>query len=117
MAVNYSLLQLCFAIFTVLFVAHWVGCAWALQAHLQENLMMTWLADTYCVHALENGTALDPPEFDCVTSLDQYAAAVYWAVMTITSIGYGDIAATPGNAYEQTAATLLMLICSLLWGQ
>jgi len=79
--------------------------------------MMTWLADTYCVHALENGTALDPPEFDCVTSLDQYAAAVYWAVMTITSIGYGDIAATPGNAYEQTAATLLMLICSLLWGQ
>ena len=30
---------------------------------------------------------------------------------------YGDIAATPGNAWEQNAATFLMLVASLMWGQ
>ena len=35
--------------------------------------------------------------------------------MTITSIGYGDIAATPGNTSEQVVATALMITGSMLW--
>ena len=36
--------------------------------------------------------------------------------MSITSIGYGDIAATPYNAGEQVVCTSLMLICGMIWG-
>ena len=46
-----------------------------------------------------------------------YAAAIYWASMTITSIGYGDISATPHNFYEMYWATFLMLICGVCWSQ
>ena len=37
--------------------------------------------------------------------------------MTITSIGYGDVAATAGNAVEIAIATVLMMAGSLLWAQ
>ena len=45
-----------------------------------------------------------------------YTAAIYWAVMTITSIGYGDISASPGNVTEQAVATLLMTLGAIGWG-
>ena len=37
--------------------------------------------------------------------------------MSITSIGYGDIAATPANTSEQFVAVLLMIGGGVMWGQ
>ena len=37
-------------------------------------------------------------------------------MMTITSVGFGDIAATPHNAPEQVTLTIMMLLCSLVSG-
>ena len=48
--------------------------------------------------------------YDCVAPGSRYSVCVYFAVMTITSIGYGDIAATPKLPSEQIVATLLMLV-------
>ena len=39
----------------------------------------------------------------------KYIAALYWAIMTITSIGYGDIRAPDLNTWEQVAAPPLPL--------
>ena len=98
-AVNYSMLSLAGSGITVIFAAHWIGCAWCLQAHLQDDLDATWLgAGGYCEETLVqvDGQMVpaEPKKFDCLSEGSQYMASVYWAVMTITSIGYGDIAAT-----------------------
>jgi hypothetical protein len=54
-------------------------------------------------------------EFECAEPGMRYSASVYFAVMTITSIGYGDITPRPQLASEQIMATLLMLVASMLW--
>ena len=46
----------------------------------------------------------------------RYVVALYWAIMTITSIGYGDIRAPDGNTHEQVFAAILMLLGGMIWG-
>ena len=46
-----------------------------------------------------------------------YVASLYWAIMSITSIGYGDIAAQHHDPAEQGVACVLMLLGALAWGQ
>ena len=58
---------------------------------------------------------LQDAAYACRPPASVYSAAVYFSVMTITSIGYGDIAATPQNASEQVVATAIMLIGGLAW--
>ena len=53
----------------------------------------------------------------CLSPFTIYSASTYWAAMTITSIGYGDIVATRGNALEQLLATIIMLLSAFAWGQ
>jgi len=45
-----------------------------------------------------------------------YLSALYFAVYTITSIGYGDITANKDNEVEVAVATTMMLGGAILWG-
>ena len=90
--------------------AHWFACAWAIQTGFFDSPLETWMGEQgYCVPAdNEEGYA-------CVPPWDMYSASIYFAMMSITSIGYGDISATPQNAAEQGVATVLMLLGGMLW--
>lgn len=54
--------------------------------------------------------------YTCTDPTARYVASLYWAIMTITSIGYGDIAAVAGNTMEQAVCTFLMLLGGMIWG-
>ena len=128
-AIDYNALELGKCVAALLAASHWFACIWALQTSLvSDSLLDSWLGNfEYCkaVETLTAGAEVDAacpagwschaePGVACLPHGNLYAASVYWAVMSITSIGYGDIAATPYNAGEQVVCTLLMLICGMV---
>ena len=130
--INYAALGIVRILVSLLLCTHWQACTWTLGASFtQPTPLHTWLhASGYCINgsnpeeytyeaSLYDTEAPQGPGTDyiCMSPSSVYAAATYWSAMTITSIGYGDIAATPGNAAEQALATFLMLSGAMLWGQ
>lgn len=82
----------------------------ALTAHA-EDLGAGWICNKgECNGGVcERGHACAPP-------LDMYSYSLYFVVMTITSVGYGDITATPFNPTEQFVMVGIMLCTGMLWG-
>lgn len=126
LAINYSTLTLWQCLIGLLLSAHWFACVWAMQVSLaHETPVDSWMGYYgYCwdvgksaATSLER-VVVDGPgaaDFECAEPGMRYSASVYFAVMTITSIGYGDITPRPQLASEQIMATLLMLVASMLW--
>jgi len=134
-AINYTLLEMSKCLIAMLVFSHWAACFWALQAFLlHASPLESWMGNAgYCAATTEGDqladvadTAVgcpdgmvcraDTPGCACLPPGNLYAASLYWAIMTITSIGYGDIGATPYNAAEQLACCALMLMGAGLWG-
>jgi len=141
MAINYGHLALVKCMVGLLIAGHWFACIWGLITTF-DSPSKTWYNNNgYCVfvppadHANYEALAassdpanasaaqevinsrLDDQEYyQCDSATERYVASLYWAIMTITSIGYGDIAATPGNPYEQAICTVLMLLGGMIWG-
>ena len=95
--------QLIKMVLGLLYLMHILGCFWFyLAAHPAEGVDATWLA-TY-----DDGSGLDAP-----TEI-QYLYSVYWALMTLTTVGYGDI--TPANDAERMYALMSLLVGALVFG-
>ena len=130
-AINYSALALGKCVVGIVLTSHWFACLWSLQTiffdgpvgmvHVLGTSPPQWV-DTwkghlnYCTQSgprNEHGTI--PTE--CIDPWAIYSASIYWAIMTITSIGYGDVSATPLNSAEQVITAILMMLGGFLWGQ
>ena len=53
---------------------------------------------------------------ECLGAYEMYIYSLYFAIMTITSVGFGDVSASAFNVAEQIIASLIMLISGMLWG-
>lgn len=98
-AVNYSMLTLGRFVFLTVIVAHWLACAWHMIKVIEdteENWVVGYLGSN---HGL--------PTFEV------YIVALYWAVMTMSTIGYGDVVAK--TTAERVVATFGMFIGSSIF--
>ena len=58
-----------------MFLIHLMSCIWFLVSTFENNLYLTWVGQRDLVGS---------------TPLFQYSNAVYWAIQTITTVGFGD---------------------------
>ena len=91
--VNLVSLRILGMIFRLCFMVHLLGCFWFYTA--RESLAAG--AETAWIKEYDGGSAADGPVET------QYLYSVYWALTTLTTIGYGDITST--NRIEVRART------------
>jgi len=116
-SISYSVLSLMKFLLMIIIFGHWLACAWALLhdsgcdrectqavAAGNDSPSDTWLVAWIRTHGTP-GVVPAPNEI--------YTLAMYWSIMTLTSIGYGDIAAQ--THIEYGFATVFMLIGAITW--
>ena len=109
-SISYSLLSLIKFLVMIVIVGHWLACAWALlhetvcdeQCTEDRGPEKTWLNAW-----LSSRPGVIPSPHD------RYTLAMYWSIMTLTSIGYGDI--TAQSYLEYAVSTFFMLIGAICW--
>eukprot|EP00592_Proboscia_alata_P010539 CAMPEP_0194364498 /NCGR_PEP_ID=MMETSP0174-20130528/12409_1 /TAXON_ID=216777 /ORGANISM="Proboscia alata, Strain PI-D3" /LENGTH=2019 /DNA_ID=CAMNT_0039138563 /DNA_START=856 /DNA_END=6918 /DNA_ORIENTATION=- len=93
--------------FLMVLVCHWVGCFWYLIAELGEafNFNTNWKYED------ENNTSLSISHSD-LGGASGYLRSVYWAIVGMSTVGYGDI--IPTNDLETIFSTITILFGGLV---
>lgn len=103
--VRYAHLELMVYCVGVLTAAHFGACLWGLVAQLEKSAGMASWVD-FAAQTKRNRLDVDNP-------VEVYVVALYWSLMTISTVGYGDIA--PQSMAEYVVATLWMLLGGGIW--
>jgi len=122
--INYGKVAVIKCIVLIVLASHWFACVWGLQAALSDTTLQTWEGEYGYCRAVPDATEDTPGVschagtcWECDGTAKLYVASLYFSMMTITSIGYGDLAAHPRNSVEQGVAVVLMLFGAMAWGQ
>jgi len=93
---------------------HWIACVWvAVEGKVTTGLISYSTAQESWLSAL-----IKSKGDHCVPDAAQdpccvYVLAYYWAAMTLTSVGYGDI--TPQNKIEYLISVACMFVVGYIW--
>jgi len=87
-------------LFLTVIVAHWMACVWQMAKVIEDDTENNWeLGYLGADHGMGHG--------------EVYIVALYWAVMTMSTIGYGDVVAQ--TTAERVVATFGMFIGSSIF--
>jgi len=118
--IDYNVLTLCKFIIGTLFIAHWLACMFQLLTRIVST-KTDWVTNYFSAHhdpGFEMGLCMDHTDhFETnselraclhVSPFATYIAALYWALVTMSTIGYGDI--VPTGTEERFFIIFAMLI-------
>ncbi|OQR95095.1 voltage-gated ion channel superfamily [Achlya hypogyna] len=103
MSMNYATLALAKFGFIVLMISHWIACIFRFVVDIENSVDETGAAYNW----LTTHRMGDVPLAQMPASI-QYLAALYWSVMTLTTIGYGDV--VPSTLPERALSIACMLL-------
>merc|ERR1719331_1663761 len=92
MAINFAALSLVKSSAMVFLFSHWFACLWYITYYI-EDAEENWITSG---------------GFEKYNTFDSYIASWYFSVMTMSTIGYGDI--SPVTSAERIVCSLMMLI-------
>ncbi|EAR83914.2 cation channel family protein (macronuclear) [Tetrahymena thermophila SB210] len=97
-----AILSLLKLIIFILMVTHILGCSFFLLARLEEQYF------TNTTNWIDSKGSWDKEWYD------QYILSLYWAVVTMITVGYGDV--VPQNTWERLFCIIVMLISCGVFG-
>mmetsp|Transcript_28338 Transcript_28338/g.92542 ORF Transcript_28338/g.92542 Transcript_28338/m.92542 type:complete len:888 (-) Transcript_28338:70-2733(-) len=113
MALDYGLLMMVSFFGNTIMISHWTACLWRILPHLQGESGMNWM-HTIPWNSDWFGEEVDGIQPEDRPVFDLYMCCVYFAVLTMTSVGYGDV--LPTNTLERFGAVVTMLVGSYFFG-
>ena len=133
-SINYAGLSLVRIMLLIMLCTHWSACTWNLGSSFTRPTPAGTYHEAFGLCVPDDSLGVTHPDlngFDysyepvqgagtnwrCASPFAMYVAALYWAIMTITSIGYGDITPSSTNSAEQLLCLFLMLLGAMVWGQ
>jgi hypothetical protein len=95
----------------VLFASHWLACLLRLIPDMEQQTLAngepnSWMTSYTLMDCSEDA----PCPISEALPGEQYAVALYWSVMTLTTVGYGDVVA------KTTGERILFVVCMILGG-
>eukprot|EP00937_MAST-01D_sp_MAST-1D-sp2_P006894 g6894.t1 len=101
---------------TVLIAAHWISCLWriVLEFQMRYDSEKKEKTCTRCWFEQYNQVAAGDVKITTNDVLELYIICLYWAISTLSTIGYGDTA-NPVNLGERIVGIVAMVIGSTLW--
>jgi len=101
---TYAVLKMVKLIVVLTVYAHWQACIWGLVSSYMGD-SPNWIASFDDDYIATFGRS---PQ-----AIERYVAALYWSVMTLTSIGYGEF--TPVNTAERVLCSIYMMLSGVMW--
>ena len=98
--IHYGYMKLAKFFFVVIFSAHLMACAFRLVVGIEDNNDSNWILNYF---GDERYAKYDDPPWATL-----YMTAYYWSIMTMTTIGYGDV--LPVTVSEIICTTICMMI-------
>mmetsp|Transcript_24048 Transcript_24048/g.74145 ORF Transcript_24048/g.74145 Transcript_24048/m.74145 type:complete len:418 (+) Transcript_24048:247-1500(+) len=97
-------------VITIMF-CHWMACIWGFTAHNSTSggIYNSWMGGYSCKGSDDDCSV----KWNIENPKNQYLLALYFAIMTLTTVGYGDVLAT--NTTEYALMIVLMFIGGFMW--